>query len=96
MRERKPLASFEPLVRMAVIFGAVGALLFVRVWWPIQAERSLSQLRKVEARVFQKKSELNILNERIADMTSLTVLDQWAKKHGPWVNPTAENVIPLS
>ncbi len=95
MRDNRRLAGIEPLARVASVFGIVGGLLFIRVWWPIQAERSLLQLRRVESQVFQKKSELNVLNERIEDLTSLTVLDQWAKRHGPWVPSNAENVIPI-
>jgi len=67
----------------------------MRVWWPIQAERNLVELRRVETQVFQKKSELNVLNGRLAELTSLTVLDQWAKRHGTWVPTNAENVIPI-
>lgn len=81
--------------RMAIGFGLVGGLLFVRVWWPIQAERSLVQLRKVEGVVFQKKSELNVLNDRYSALTSLTVLDQWAKRNGPWVPINSDNVIAI-
>lgn len=94
-RARNVVATFEPIRRVGIIFGAVGGLLFVRVWWPIQAERSLGQLRRIESQIFQKKSEINQLNERYAALTSLTVLDQWAKHHGTWVPPTAENVIPV-
>lgn len=95
MRTRKHMANFEPLARAAAAFGVIGMLLFIRVWWPIQAERNLLKLRRVETLVFQKKSELNVLNERLASITSLTSLDQWAKKHGPWVPPNAENVFPI-
>lgn len=89
------MVMFGPLARVAIAFGVVGGLLFFRVWWPIQAERSLLQLKKVEAGVFLKKSELNSLNERLGTLTSLTALDQWAKRNGPWVSPNAENVHPL-
>lgn len=95
MREPKSRVTFKPLSKVAGVFAVVGAFLFMRVWWPIQAERSLTQLKKVEAKIFEKKSELNILNERYASLTSLSVLDQWAKKNGPWVPPNAENVIAL-
>ncbi len=95
MRERNSAATYEPLRRVGTVFGIAGALLFMRVWWPIQAERNLQKLRKVETQIFQKKSELNILNERYSAMTSLTVLDQWAKKHGTWVPAGANNVIPI-
>lgn len=95
LRERKLTSTFEPLLRVAAMFAATGGLLFVWVWWPIQAERNLLKLRKIEAQVFQKKSELNILNERYASLTSLAVLDQWAKRHGPWVPASTDNVIPI-
>jgi hypothetical protein len=73
----------------------VGALLFFRVWWPIQAERSSLERNRMDAAVFQKKSELNMLNEKYAALTTLPLLDQWAKRHGPWVPATAENVLLL-
>ncbi|MCG3203525.1 MAG: hypothetical protein KCHDKBKB_00195 [Elusimicrobia bacterium] len=95
MRERKSVITFEPLRRMAIVFGLVGGLLFVRVWWPIQAERNLGKLQRVESKVFQKKSELNLLKDRYANLTSLTVIDAWAKKNGPWVPPNGENVIAI-
>jgi hypothetical protein len=95
MRERRSRALLEPLARVVGIFAVVGFLLFIRVWWPIQAERNLVSLKKIETQVFQRKSELNDLNEKYIALTSLTVLDQWAKRHGPWIPPNAQNVIPI-
>jgi hypothetical protein len=82
--------------RLFFLFIGVGALLFFRVWWPIQAERSALELKRVDARVSQKKSELDLLNEKYAALTTLPLLDQWSKKHGPWVQATSENVLLLS
>lgn len=82
--------------RVFGVFIGVGLLLFFHVWWPIQAERSALELKRVEMAIFQKKSELNVLNERYAVLAALPVLDQWAKKHGSWVPASAENVILIS
>jgi hypothetical protein len=81
--------------RVSALFIGIGILLFFRAWWPIQAERSSLQRNKLDALVFQKKSELNMLNEQYAALTTLPLLDQWSKRHGPWVPATAENVLLL-
>lgn len=94
-QERRALAASVPLARIASVFGVIGGFLFLRVWWPIQAERNLVALKRIETQVFQKKSELNALNERYAALTSLTVIDHWAKSHGPWVPARADNVIAI-
>ena len=79
--------------RVCALFMGIGLLLFFRVWWPIQAERSSRERNRLDALVFQKKSELNGLNEQYAALTTLPLLDQWSKRHGLWVPATAENVL---
>jgi hypothetical protein len=76
-------------------FVAGGLFLFLHVWLPVQAERSLLEMKQVEAQLSRRKAELNELNARYAALTALPVLDQWAKTHGPWVTPNATNVIPI-
>ena len=88
-------APAGPLIKTAIGFLAVGLFLFLRVWIPVQAERSELELKKLQLQVSRKKSELDELNERYAALTALPVLDQWAKTHGPWVSPNGENVIPI-
>lgn len=83
----------HPFLKIAGGFLAVGLFLFLHVWLPVQAERSLLALKQVEQQMSRKKSELNELNARYAALTSLPVLDQWAKSHGPWVSPNGNNVI---
>jgi len=87
--------KFEPLLKVTAGFGAAVLVLFTHVWLPIQAERSLVQLRRMESQVSLKKAELNELNDRYARLTSLTTLDQWAKKHGPWVPAQVHNVLTI-
>lgn len=84
-----------PLAKIAAIFLGCGLFLFLHVWLPVQAERSRFEQKQLEAQLSRKKSELNDLNERYAALTALPVLDQWAKKHGPWVAPNANNVIAI-
>ncbi len=88
-------ASFIPLLKIMGGFAVVGSILFLHVWLPIQAERSLVALRRTETQLSQKKSEFNDLSERYASMTSLISLDKWAKKHGPWIPAQANNVLTI-
>ena len=85
----------RPLVRIAAGFLAGGLFLFIHVWLPVQAERSLLELKQIEQQLSREKSELNELNARYAALTALPVLDQWAKTHGPWVSPNGNNVIAI-
>jgi hypothetical protein len=94
-RASTQISRWQNFWRVFALFMGVGALLFFRVWWPIQAERSSLERNRMDAAVFQKKSELNMLNEKYAALTTLPLLDQWAKRHGPWVPATAENVLLL-
>jgi len=71
----------------------LGFILFSFVWWPIQAERSLVVLKQWESKLSQKKAELDGLQTRYTQLTSLHLLDQWAAKHGPWRSPSANDVI---
>lgn len=92
MRER---AAFEPLMKITGIFIATLVILFIHVWIPIQAERSLVQLKKIDSQLSLKKAELNELNAEYARLTSLSSLDQWAKKNGPWIPVQAQNVLSI-
>jgi len=87
--------SSGALLKVVAGFLAVGLFLFLHVWLPVQSERSLIELKRVEQQLSRKKSELNELNARYAALTALPVLDQWAKSHGPWVSPNANNVIAI-
>lgn len=91
----KKASRGTPLLKIAGGFLAAGLFLLLHVWLPVQAERSLIELRRTETQLSRKKSELNELNARYASLTALPVLDQWAKTHGPWVAPNATNVIPI-
>ena len=94
---RKHLDGFShgQILRLGSGFLAVGPLLFLFVWWPIQAERAALRLGEWEAKLAQKKSELNSLKTRYAQLTSLHVLDKWAKAHGSWRSPKGDDVILL-
>ncbi len=81
--------------RLSLVFVAVGFVLFGIVWWPIQAERARIEFKNWEEKISQKKSELNDLQNTYKRLTSLNVLDQWAKRHGPWKSPTSHDVISL-
>ena len=94
-RQAARLPHWANFWRICALFIGVGVVLFFRVWWPIQAERSSIERNRLDAAVFQKKSELNMLNERYAALTTLPLLDQWAKRPGAWVPATAENVLLL-
>jgi hypothetical protein len=54
-------------------FLLVVFILFVHVWIPIQSERNLAAMRRLEGQVSLKKAELNELNDQYAKMTSLTM-----------------------
>jgi hypothetical protein len=81
--------------RWTVGFFMGALILFFQVWWPIQAERSLSQLKRIKSEISEKKSELNTLNAKYAALSSLIVVDEWAKTHGSWKSPRPEDVITL-
>lgn len=73
-----------------------GAILFFHVWWPIQAERALFELRKMEKEVSIKKSELDRLQTQYSEMISLASLEQVAREKGRWVSPSIEHVVIIS
>lgn len=83
------------LLKIGGGFLTGGLLLFMHVWAPIQAERALTRLRKIEADVFSKKAELNALNQHFTSITSLAALDHWARGHGPWKTPNADDVVAI-
>jgi len=83
------------LLRLGGAILSGGALLFFYVWWPIQAERSLKELKVVESTLSDKKQELQDLSMRTTTLTSLSVLDAWAKKNGPWKTPGAADVVAI-
>lgn len=97
MRKRalQGAAAGDSLVKVAAGFLVGGLFLFLHVWIPVQAERSLIELRRVETELSRRKSELDDLDSRFAALTTLPALDQWAKEHGPWVAPNGENVIAI-
>jgi hypothetical protein len=88
-------ADMDHVLRIIGGFALVGLFLFFHVWWPIQAERNLKAVKRLETQVAQKKAELNQLNARYGALTALTVLDQWAKSHGPWRSPTPNDIITI-
>ncbi len=79
--------------RLGVLFVGCGLVLFGLVWWPIQAERARLVHRQWEEKIAQKKAEINNMNAHYKNLTSLAVLDKWAKSHGPWTVPTANDII---
>lgn len=81
------------LARVAGILIAAGTGLFLYVWWPIQAQRYLVKIKHLETEISQKKSELNQLQSKYNALTSLSSLDQWAKDHGPWKTPQANDIL---
>ena len=91
----RPGSASRLILKVVAGFIGVGLFLFLHAWLPVQAERSLLELRQAEQQLSRKKAELNELNAHYAALTALPVLDQWAKTHGPWVLPNANNVIPI-
>jgi hypothetical protein len=87
--------SHGQVLRLGTAFLAVGLVLFLFVWWPIQAERAALRLGEWEEKLALKKAELNTLKSRYAQLTSLHVLDKWASAHGPWRSPKSDDVILL-
>lgn len=81
--------------RLGLLFVSAGFILFGIVWWPIQAERARLIQRQWDEKIAQKKAEQNSLQLRYKNLTALPVLDQWAKSHGPWNSPTANDIITL-
>jgi hypothetical protein len=92
---RSGRTMWAPLMKVMGGFFVVGSILFVHVWLPIQSERNLILLRRMEGQVSLKKVELNELNESYFYLTSLSALDHWAKKNGPWVSAQINNVIAI-
>jgi len=92
-KDRRQGVAHLLLLRITGGFISTAALLFLHAWWPIQAERNLDELKKIQSSVSVKKAELNELNRRIAVLTSLTALDHWAKAHGPWKTPGSEDIV---
>lgn len=92
---RTDRTMWAPLMKVMGGFFAVGSILFVHVWLPIQSERNLIMVRRMESQVSLKKAELNELNETYSRLTSLAALDHWAKKNGPWVSAQLNNVIAI-
>jgi hypothetical protein len=87
--------SFQVLgIWMGVLM--VGVILFFHVWWPIQAERASSELKKLENDLSIKKSELDRLKTQYSQMISLASLESVAKSSGQWKNPSIEHVITIS
>ena len=91
----KPPRASRLIMKVVAGFLGAGLFLFLHAWLPVQAARSLIELRQVEQQLSRKKAELNELNARYAQLTALPVLDQWAKAHGPWVAPNANNVVAI-
>ncbi|MFN0117757.1 MAG: hypothetical protein ACKVQC_05620 [Elusimicrobiota bacterium] len=85
----------QGLSRLVVICLVTAILLFFHVLWPIQVERSHRELKAIEKKISEKKSELNELKVRYGQVTSLGVLDAWAKQHGPWKSPQAGDVVTI-
>lgn len=93
-RRRAPLSP-DRLLKVAGVIGGVGILLFFHVWCPIQAERAAIRLKKINSEVAQKKAELDELKAAYAQLTSLSVLDRWARGHGPWRVPSEKDIITI-
>ncbi len=74
----------------------IGLVLFLHVWWPIQAERASAHLKRLESELSIRKSELERLKTLYADLISLTSLERAAKANGHWIHPTIEHVITFS
>lgn len=87
--------THRQILQFGLSFLLIGSVLFLFVWWPIQAERANRQLKTWESQLAQKKAELNQLKSRYAHLTALSELDQWASLHGPWRTPQANDVLLL-
>jgi len=85
----------QRLAKIAAFLGGAGVLLFCYVWCPIQAERASIRLKKIETQVAVKKAELDELKAQYAQLTSLSVLDRWARAHGPWRVPSDKDIITI-
>lgn len=95
MRQRVHAEQNQKIESALVGFSVFGVILFIFVWWPIQAERARKTLKEWEIKVSQKKAELNQLNEHYSDLVSLPSLDRWAKQHGPWKTPNPNDIITI-
>ena len=85
--------SHSQILKFGLLVLSVGMVLFLFVWWPIQAERASLRLSEWQAQLAQKKAELNALKARYEALTSLHQLDKWASAHGPWRTPQANDII---
>ena len=93
---RQPRISERQMTKITLLLFGVGLFLFWRVWCPVQAERASIKLKKIESEVAQKKSELNNLQAEYQQLTTLSVLDRWAKAHGPWKIPSENDVLSIT
>jgi hypothetical protein len=85
----------QRLIKIAGTLAGLGVLLFFHVWCPIQAERAAIRLKKIQTEVASKKAELDELKSDYATLTSLSVLDRWARTHGPWRAPSDKDIITI-
>ena len=92
---RRGRISGNRLGRIGIGFLLAGFFLFLQVWWPIQAERAAGRLAAVEREIDQTKHEISALQTRSAALTSLTALDRWAQKNGPWRASRPQDVFPI-
>jgi len=74
-------------------FLGAGLYLLLHVWLPIQAERSLRELKMWQKQISQEKALFDQLNANFLKLTSLSYLDQWAKEHGPWKTPQKSDIV---
>lgn len=81
--------------RLGLLFVCSALIMFGIVWWPIQAERSRRLAQQWQEKISEEKTKLRQLQLTYQQLTSLPVLDQWAKRHGPWKSLSADDVISL-
>lgn len=89
-RHQRQLGQVMTIVGAFLVGGFV---LLLHVWLPIQAQRALDELKRCETRLSDQKSELERLYQKYGSLTSLSTLDNWAKKNGPWRTSDEDSTV---
>lgn len=96
IRKRENGVTSEQFFKICLTVMAVGFLSFVYVWWPIQAERALKDLKSIQKEISLQKAELNHIHTEYSKLVSLSAIDEWAQQNGQWRSPKPGDVYTIT